>query len=62
MGLNGSFFLNCQSTIMIDDFTAENGATLVAPGTQRRACFPTAAAFDPVSVPVSGPAGSVMLI
>ena len=62
MGLNGSFFLNCQSTIMIDDFTAENGATLVAPGTQRRARFPTSEEFDPVSVPVTGRAGAVMLM
>ena len=62
MGLNGSFFLNCQSTIMIDDFTAENGATLVAPGTQRRARFPTHEEFDRVSVPVTGRAGTVMLM
>ena len=62
MGLNGSFLLNCQSTIMVDDFTAENGATLVAPGTQRRARFPTAEAFGPMSVPVTGPAGSVVLM
>jgi ectoine hydroxylase-related dioxygenase (phytanoyl-CoA dioxygenase family) len=60
--LNGSFFLNCQATIMIDDFTAENGATLVAPGSQRHARFPTQEAFDPISVPVTGPAGSVMLM
>ena len=61
-GLNGSFFLNCQATIMVDDFTADNGATLVAPGTQRPARFPTKDAFDAVSVSVTGPAGSVMLM
>ena len=62
MGLDGSFFLNCQATIMIDDFTTENGATLVAPGTQRRARFPTSEEFDPVSVAVTGRAGTVMLM
>ena len=63
MGLNGSFFLNCQSTIMIDDFTA---------GERRHAGRPRDAAprpFPPptrnstgVSVPVTGRAGSVMLM
>ena len=62
MGLNGSFFMNCQSTIMLDDFTAENGATLVAPGTQVRALFPTKGEFDPIALPTTGPAGSAMLM
>ncbi len=61
-GLNGSFFLNCQATIMIDDFTTENGATLVAPGTQRDSRFPTSDEFDPMGESVTGPAGSVMLM
>ncbi len=47
MGLNGSYFMNCQATIMmncqatimLEDFTAENGATRVAPGTQVRGRF-----------------------
>ena len=62
MGLNGSYFMNCQSTIMLDDFTFENGATLVAPGTQVRALFPTKEQFDPIAVPTTGPAGSAMLM
>ena len=62
MGLNGSYFLNCQSTIMLEDFTTENGATLVAPGTQVRALFPTKEEFDPISVQTTGPAGSAMLM
>jgi ectoine hydroxylase-related dioxygenase (phytanoyl-CoA dioxygenase family) len=62
MGLNGSFFLNCQATIMIDDFTTENGATLVAPGTQRHAHFPTEDEFAPASVAATGPAGTAMLM
>ena len=62
LGLNGSFFLNCQASIMIDDFTAENGATLVAPGTQRDTRFPTRDDFDPIGVLVTGSAGTAMLM
>ena len=28
--MHPSFFINCQATIMLDDFTTENGATMVA--------------------------------
>ena len=62
MGLNGSYFMNCQSTIMLEDFTVENGATRVAPGTQLRARFPTQEEFDPLAVQTTGPAGSAMLM
>ena len=62
MGLNGSYFMNCQSTIMLEDFTIENGATRVAPGTQLRARFPTEEEFDPIAVQTTGPAGSAMLM
>src|SRR3546814_932086 len=37
LGINGSFLLNCQMTIMLDDFTCENGATACVPGSQREA-------------------------
>ncbi len=60
--INGSFFLNCQSTIMLDDFTTENGATMVAPGTQLRGEFPDPAEFDGLMTQTTGPAGSVMLM
>ena len=62
MGLNGSYFMNCQSTIMLEDFTIENGATRVAPGTQVRGRFPTAEEFDPIAIQTTGPAGSAMLM
>ena len=62
MGINGTFFMNCQSTIMLEDFTTENGATQVAPGTQTRGTFPAAEAFEPLKVQTTGPAGSVMLM
>ena len=62
MGLNDSYFMNCQSTIMLDDFTTDNGATLIAPGTQVRARFPTKEEFEPISEQATGPAGSAMLM
>lgn len=60
--INGSFFMNCQATIMLDDFTTENGATMVAPETQLRGSFPDPAEFDRLHTQTTGPAGSVMLM
>ena len=62
MGLNASYFMNCKATIMLEDFTAENGATRVAPETQVRGRFPTQEEFDPISMQTTGPAGSAMLM
>jgi ectoine hydroxylase-related dioxygenase (phytanoyl-CoA dioxygenase family) len=38
--INPSFPLNAQATILLDDFTEENGATAVVPGTQRLGRYP----------------------
>lgn len=38
--INSSFPLNAQVTIMLDDFTAENGATAIVPGSQKWARYP----------------------
>ena len=62
LGLNSSYFMNCQATIMLDAFAAENGATRIAPGTQARGRFPTSEEFDPIAIPAIGPAGSAMLM
>ena len=62
MNMNRSFFLNCQATMMVDDFTTENGATLVAPGSQAYDRRPTKDEFDRLCVQATGPAGSVMLM
>jgi ectoine hydroxylase-related dioxygenase (phytanoyl-CoA dioxygenase family) len=60
--LNASFPLNAQATILLDDFTEENGATAIVPGSQRYARYPD----DPGTVPTSaermtGRAGDVAL-
>jgi len=38
--INSSFPLNCQATILLDDFTAENGATAYLPGSQAALVYP----------------------
>jgi ectoine hydroxylase-related dioxygenase (phytanoyl-CoA dioxygenase family) len=40
MGINSSFPLNAQATVMLDDFTPENGATAYWPGSQRTLHYP----------------------
>ena len=32
--------MNCQSTIMIDDFTEDNGSTALIPGSQKWGKYP----------------------
>jgi ectoine hydroxylase-related dioxygenase (phytanoyl-CoA dioxygenase family) len=38
--INASFPLNCQATVLLDDFTEENGATAVLPGSQGDCVYP----------------------
>lgn len=40
--INASYPLNCQVTVLLDDFTADNGATAVMPGTQKLCRYPDA--------------------
>lgn len=42
MRISSSFPLNGQAVIIIDEFTEENGATALAPGTQGELRYPTA--------------------
>ena len=43
MGLNASFPMNAQITIVLDPFTEESGATAYMPGTQKHLRYPSAA-------------------
>jgi len=55
------FFMNLQATIMLDDFTAENGATAVRPGTQVKSEYPwDSEDFHRHMVQAEGKAGDVM--
>ena len=40
IGINSSFPLNAQATVLLDDFTAENGATAYWPGSQKTLAYP----------------------
>lgn len=56
------FFMNFQATIFLDDFTQENGATAVRPGTQRFAEYPSdSSEFFKHAVRGIGKAGDVMV-
>jgi ectoine hydroxylase-related dioxygenase (phytanoyl-CoA dioxygenase family) len=46
---------------MLDDFTPENGATRVLPGSHRKGHGPVPTIDDSQTVPVCGPAGTVMV-
>lgn len=60
--LNPSFPLNAQATILLDDFTAENGATAVVPGTQKLARYPDEpATLPPETERMTGRAGDVVV-
>lgn len=43
VGLNGSFPMNAQVSIILDPFTEESGATAYLPGSQRELRYPTEA-------------------
>ena len=61
--MNFSFLMNCQSTIMIDDFTEDNGATALVPGSQKWGTYPkdTKRYFDEC-INVTGESGSAFLM
>lgn len=59
--LNASFFLEVETLAMLDDFTVENGATALAPGSQKLAQWPTTETFDEQHIRITGPAGSLLL-
>lgn len=42
VGLNGSFPMNAQVSVILDPFTAESGATAYVPGSQTELRYPTA--------------------
>ena len=60
--LASNFPLNAQVTILLDDFTLDNGATAIVPGTQKLARYPD----EPTSLPpeterMTGRAGDVAI-
>ena len=60
-GMNASFHMNCQSLISLHDFTIENGATAVVPGSQSRGYYPKPEQFEKEHIQLECPAGSLLL-
>jgi ectoine hydroxylase-related dioxygenase (phytanoyl-CoA dioxygenase family) len=58
--LNG-YVASINLFFAIDEFTAENGGTIVAPATHQKCVPPTADYLKAVGVPVSCPAGSMLV-
>ena len=60
-GISAGFHMNCQSLISLHEFTAENGATAVVPGSQTRGVYPSKKAFDDEHIQLTCPQGSLLL-
>ncbi len=59
--LNASFFLAVETVVTLDDFTLENGATAVVPGSQKLAEWPDPDRFADASIRLAPPAGSLFM-
>jgi ectoine hydroxylase-related dioxygenase (phytanoyl-CoA dioxygenase family) len=55
------YLMSVNTFFAIDEFTAENGGTLVVPGTHQRVEPPPAAYLERWAVPVVCPAGSMLV-
>ena len=60
-GINAGFHMNCQSLISLHEFTAENGATAVVPGSQTRGLYPSKETFHDEHIQLTCPPGSLLL-
>lgn len=58
--LNG-YLASLNIMVCIDDFSHENGATLVVPGSHQQMAAPSKADMEALAVPVICPAGSVFI-
>ena len=64
LGLNASFPMNAQVTILLDPFTMESGATAYAPGTQTELRYPSEAeqkAFFDTCARMTGEPGDTVI-
>ena len=59
--ISDSFHLAVEAVVMLDDFTAENGATGLLPGSQRMCRWPDPDEFERRGIQATGPAGSLIL-
>ena len=59
--LNASFFLAVETVVMLDDFTLENGATALVPGSQKLCRWPDPDEFQTKHIRLAAPAGSLFM-
>ena len=59
--LNASFFLAVETVVMLDDFTLENGATALVPGSQKLCRWPDPDEFQAKHIRLAAPAGSLFM-
>lgn len=60
-GLNASYFLAVESVIPLDEFTVENGATAIVPGSQQLARWPDTELFAERHIRVTMRPGALLL-
>lgn len=61
MDINSSFTMACQLLVPLTDFTTDNGATEVVPGTQKLCRYPDPVVFDREHVKLDLKAGDMLL-
>ena len=59
--IDDSFHLAVEAVVMLDEFTADNGATGLLPGSQKLCRWPDPAEFERRGIQATGPAGSLIL-
>ena len=56
-----NLILNCQTMILLDDFTDKNGATELVPGSQKFNTYPNKKIFDKKKIKLLYPKGSLII-
>ena len=59
--LNASYHLAVEAVVPLDEFTVENGATAIVPGSQARACWPDSEEFARRRIQVTMRPGALLL-
>jgi uncharacterized protein YjbI with pentapeptide repeats len=61
LNFSNEIILNCQTMILLDDFTNQNGATEFVPGSQKFKTYPTQKAFDKNKIQLIYPKGTLII-
>ena len=61
VNFSNKIIFNCQTMILLDDFTNENGATEFVPGSQKFNTYPTQKQFDKKKIKLIYPKGTLII-